>query len=251
MAATQTSPASEVHTLTLSHILSDLESLPSNHALFDVAQPSQVDPSLHIGSTRDHLTAFESGSSPSNRKEYVALSHQLLESFRTAQRLNTEQVSAAQVGLVLPSERNVAGPSSGGRSGNGGGVKGSRTDLLHKKVADLQTLVDAWDGSLERAVATGLEGGLTKTSGKGLNMQQHVKVSASASASVSGTGVDRVDLIEATWNHATSSVVITPPKHVQHHEDPRGATSAPIEPQQATTNPEEIYENNDPWNDLT
>ncbi|SPO32347.1 uncharacterized protein UTRI_02904 [Ustilago trichophora] len=238
-------PASELHTLTLDHILSDLESLPSNHGLFELAKPSQAEPSTHTVYTSDHLTAFEGGSSPSNRKEYVVLSHQLLESFRTAQRLNTEQVSAGEVGLVLPSERNAAGPSSGGRSGNGGGVKGSRTDLLHKKVADLQTLVDAWDGSLERAmaVADGTQRRVNTASG----MQEDVK----ASVSVSGTAANRVDPIESTSDHPTSSVDTTPSKHVQTHENPKGATSAPIESQQATINPEEIYEDDDPWNDLT
>ncbi|CCF47983.1 hypothetical protein NDA11_006677 [Ustilago hordei] len=175
--AAQVSPASmqpsELDTLTLDHILSDLDSLSPNASLLRLASataPSTTQ-ATSSGNSKDLLTSFEAdtftssnttSSSAQKRKEYVALSHELLASFQNAQRLNTEQVSAEQVGLLLPSERNRVGPSSAssgkasdsqGRDATGRAkATGTRTDLLHAKVAHLQTQVDAWDAVLEHAV---------------------------------------------------------------------------------------------------
>ncbi|SAM67687.1 uncharacterized protein UBRO_03991 [Ustilago bromivora] len=175
--AAQVSPASmqpsELDTLTLDHILSDLDSLSPNASLLRLASataPSTTQ-ATSFGNSKDLLTSFEAdtftsssttSSSAQKRKEYVALSHELLASFQNAQRLNTEQVSAEQVGLLLPSERNRVGPSSAssgkasdslGRDATGRAkATGTRTDLLHVKVAHLQTQVDAWDAVLDHAV---------------------------------------------------------------------------------------------------
>lgn len=136
----------ELETLTLDHILSDLASLPSNHPLLSLASTS-AGPSSSSPHLTNHLPDFERGDftnahARKTRKDYVELSHELLSSFRNAQRLNSEQVSAAEVGLVLPSERG----SSGGKG------RGTRTDLLHAKVAGLQTQVEGWSGALEAAM---------------------------------------------------------------------------------------------------
>lgn len=159
----------ELDTLTLDQILSDLDALAPNHALLSLANTSRNGPS-QAGPSRTStlLTSFESGAFASTndqspqlrRKDYVALSHELLASFRNAQRLNTEQVSSAEVGLLLPSERNHASSSKGSRAGKEEGkARSTRTDLLHAKVADLQIQVDAWDEALQGAVGMADEPG--------------------------------------------------------------------------------------------
>ncbi|EST05912.1 hypothetical protein PSEUBRA_004959 [Kalmanozyma brasiliensis GHG001] len=149
MTAAASTSALELTTLTLDHIVSDLESLPSNHGLFSLASTSTQPPSGVPQDRHDLLRSFESGTAPSSRAQYVELSHSLIAAHRTAQRLNSERVSASDVGLVLPSDRS-----------SNAGDKATRTDLLHAKVASLQTQVDAWDGALQQAVAT-IESGTT------------------------------------------------------------------------------------------
>lgn len=158
MAAVHKAPASELNTLTLDHILADLDALAPNHALFSLSETSAQ--ASGSGASSNLLEAFESGTNPATRKQHVELSHKLLANHRTAQRLNNERVSAAEVGLVLPSERSRASASSSistNRTRGGLGdddhatQRSTRTDLLHAKVADLQTQVDAWHDALEQA----------------------------------------------------------------------------------------------------
>ena len=206
--------ATELNTLTLDDMLSDLETLSPQTALFALPPTSpQPSSSQH---TIDHLTSFESGSIPSNRKEYVELSHELVASHRTAQRLNSERVSAAQVGLVLPSDR---------KASDGKGEKLTRTDLLHAKVAELQMQVEAWYGALEQAV-----GRFDPQRAEATTETARVE-----SAGIeSGTHHDRLQ-------DPPSTVRLDPPPSQQPRKQEQALPPATSEE----------FEDDDPWNDLS
>ncbi|GAC98672.1 seryl-tRNA synthetase [Pseudozyma hubeiensis SY62] len=241
MAAVQASSSLELDTLTLDHILSDLESLAPNDALFSVTRTS-AKPS---GSRSDAglLESFEAGTSPSDRRQHVELSHRLLAGHRTAQRLNSERVSEVQVGLVLPSERSRASTRSSAsarpRGRDGLGETSTRTDLLHAKVADLQTQVDAWHTALESAAT--------------LIDEPHQSLGTSA---VEDVGANRkVRAEDTSLESGTMS---------QDHTDARPKTTEPIptearyeagapaaiEGPNAVTSAEE-FEDDDPWDEMS
>ncbi|TKY86050.1 hypothetical protein EX895_004875 [Sporisorium graminicola] len=252
---TQTASASELATLTLDHILTDLEGLSSSNALFTLAQTS-AQPSRSRTSV-EVLQSFESGSAPSSRKAYVELSHQLSASYRTAQRLNDERVTAAQVGLVLPSERKSRA-SAASASQRGGGRDGSwrsgeeetstRTDLLHAKVADLQARVDAWDRALQQAVQ--LVDGTPPPHGAAQGAAE-MKADKIASASLgSGVAQDHDEQIaESAPVSALESTLSTGQQREEHIEV--SSTAPPATAVAATSATEDVFEDDDPWSDLT
>lgn len=242
MAAVQAASIHELDTLTLDHILSDLESLAPNDALFSVTRTS-AKPS---GSRNDAnvLESFEAGTNPSDRRQHVELSHKLLAGHRMAQRLNSERVSAVQVGLVLPSERNRASTSSSAsarpRGGDGLGERSTRTDLLHAKVADLQTQVDAWHTALKSAAT--------------LIDEPHQSI---GSAAVEDVGANRkinaqdTSLESGTMGQGHTDAPPTPtepiPTETRHEADASVAIEAP----NPVTSAAEEFQDDDPWNDLS
>ncbi|CBQ71111.1 conserved hypothetical protein [Sporisorium reilianum SRZ2] len=231
-------PAAELPTLTLDHILSDLGSLSRSHALFTLGPPS-VQPSGSRNPT-ETLQRFEAGSAPSDRKAYVELSHALLASYATAQRLNSERVSAAQVGLALPFERTSANVQSGGGREVG---KQTRTDLLHAKVAGLQESVDAWHRALETAVQS-VEGSSTAQDSAAIETTDH-NVDAPASVG-SGTAREHIETIPDRAPASTPTRPSEPSKEL--HAPPNPAAPAA---RAATASAEDAFEDDDPWNDLT
>ncbi|CDU23165.1 uncharacterized protein SPSC_01795 [Sporisorium scitamineum] len=235
MAAIRPAPPVELPMLTLDHILTDLETLPFSNALFALAQPA-AQPSGSRTST-DLLQSFEAGVTPSSQKQYVELSHQLLASHRRAQRLNGERVSAAQVGLVLPSER---------KSRVEGEEELTRTDLLHAKVADLQTRVDAWEGALQQAVqaveSPARHGAAEEVKG---SEAETSRVEHDAPESVeSGMAHDHIEQTALTAPTST----VNPATLTQQRDDQKPPKA---DPPSATSAPEDVFEDDDPWNDLT
>lgn len=293
MATTQASTSAaltELHTLTLDHILSDLELLPSDHAIFSHTSINVPNAEATATQTQpDLLSAFERGSSPMNTKDYVALSHQLLAKFKEAQRLNNEQVSAGEVGLVLPSERSLAAAattssssssSMSARNGRTGSREekihktATRTDLLHGKVADLQTQVDAWDGALQRAVQLVEDPQAKSTYGEGAAKESRAQkdesrttsdTAAAAAASTRTTTTarnqTRTPETSPAENTTTSfspseeggrgGIVDTRKNDEDESELARDLTQS--SDRQSASNPdvEETFQDDDPWNDLT
>lgn len=139
--------------LTLSDILSDLNRDKGNSlsSLPAATAPRSAIESVGFATAPD-LSLFSalgssSSSSQSAVTDYVSLSRQIRVSFNEAQRLNSEPVSTEQIALLLPSER---GKSWARCVTNA--PKATRTDLLHAKVAALQTQIDDWDQALRSAL---------------------------------------------------------------------------------------------------
>ncbi|SNX82067.1 uncharacterized protein MEPE_00773 [Melanopsichium pennsylvanicum] len=285
MATTRTSSAPTLDTLTLDHILADLEALPSNHSLFSLAQRKPTEntgsSSQRIRTQKSVLSSFEIGTDPMGRKEYVALSHELLASYRNAQRLNSEQVTPAQVGLVLPSERNRTSRSSSAsistamdavdRNDSSAGMRWTRTDLLHAKVADLQTMVEDWDRALEGAVeiVNGSQSDdSTMRSAKGSVEDQGTTFEAAdETRPVSGQThtIDfslPIELDMASSTRTSQPSTKTPTQAhtslplVQDTAEGVEQNATKFDPIQHSTSvdpnePEQLLEDDDPWNDLT
>lgn len=137
--------------LTLPDILADLDSLDYSSSLFPLS--SAPEPTVkHVGRSTAPASSLldaiaSSSSSQTSMADYVSLSRQLRANFAEAQRLNSEPVSMEQVALLLPSERGKLWARSVTNA-----PKATRTDLLHAKVATLQTQIDDWDHALRSAV---------------------------------------------------------------------------------------------------
>lgn len=264
----------EMETLTLNHILSDLDALSPNAALLGLA--SSTPPSTAQAATprdgKNLLASFEAntftttntaGSSVQNRKDYVALSHELLANFQNAQRLNTEQVSADQVGLLLPSERNRAGHSSsstnvagGSRSSDGSTrakATGTRTDLLHAKVADLQTQVDAWDTALESAVKLADDPKSTHREDAGTS-EPHTTAESGAREAILPPTLEQSDHVNDVASEEpipSGSNKSHPSTQASRSEDEEHSTEDPALVMSAHTDPvDREFQDDDPWNEL-
>lgn len=286
MAAQVTSVLSkrdELDTLTLDHILSDLESLPPDHALLNTAHNTLARASGSQDSAK-FLQSFEQGTfggssgigtATLRRKDYVELSQQLLASFRNAQRLNSEQVSASEVGLLLPSERSRSGPSSTslgsvGRNdaaGTSSKAKSTRTDLLHAKVADLQTQVDAWDTALQYAVK--LADDPSRSMQRSISEEQGTERKGIIAADSSP---ERIAVPNPADHESAESAAVLPPSGLSHFANEHDMEDRPSQP--ATLSSADLtsssaehaesslpigddnaaaqdFEDDDPWNDLT
>lgn len=242
MAVTSASSgAAELRMLRLDDILSDLDMLSSDDALFTLARSSAPTiTSTHTG--QDLLSSFERGSLDAStpedrRKAYVELSHALVAGFAHAGRLNTERVSAAQVGLVLPSERTHSG-SSRPTAAHPQGQDATRADLLHSKVATLQTQADAWHAALASAV-----GQQPESSAEPRRQDAAIPIvqgtDGHGSQADTGTIDDRMasELLDVRTKATTEAEPAPAPEEAAPRLD-----ATPAAPD---------FEDDDPWNDLS
>lgn len=243
MAATSApSAAAELRTLRLDDILSDLDMLSSDDALFTLARSSAPTTTrTHTG--EDLLSSFERGSLDAStpqdrRKAYVALSHALVAGFAHASRLNTERASAAQVGLVLPSERTQSG-SSRPTAAHPQSQDATRADLLHSKVATLQTQADAWHAALASAVGQQPESSEERRRQDAAIPSTREADIAHGSQADTGTSDDRMasELSDANTKATTEAEPAPAPEEAAPRLD-----ATPAAPD---------FEDDDPWNDLS
>lgn len=243
--------AVELNTLTVEHVLSDLEALTPGAALFSLVQGSAS--SSGSGCDRGLLESFEAGVDPSGRKQHVELSHMLLASHRTAERLNSERVSAVEVALVLPSERSRASKSTSGSTSPSRDIdlarKATRTDLLHAKVADLQSQVDAWSSALEQASQVVHEPGsntsLAAAATASTADAQSTRTSGSQAAPLESQSTVQGQIDRSSNNRSTFVESISSELRQE------GSTRIAIDAPEAVTSATEDFEDDDPWNDPT
>ena len=140
-------------------------------------------------------------------------------------------------------------------------MKGSRTDVLHAKVAELQTQVDAWDASLQHAVEAvddpqrgsgakeGLEEKEAENRAVGTAEQPTPTVGGANPSGPIQTASD--DDMPPSSTAKTTQPQRKSQEQKEEPERPSAATAAPIESANLAGATADEFEDDDPWNDLT
>lgn len=239
--------ASTAERLTLSDVLSDLDALGDHSPLLSLAPQSlsgtKGDALNPPSGTGISLLETATGSSASqlSKSDCALISSELRASFAEAQRLNTELVCVKDVGLLLPSERGKLWTRSAANA-----PKATRTDLLHTKLAALQTQVDAWDQALRSAlqqVDTSPSASLSATS----NVLPSAISAHSPRTDSAGVIPDKEQLTNPTSANEIASG--SEPAMQTHNRPVAESTSASAAPKAEGPIPE--FEDDDPWNDLS
>ncbi|PWZ01476.1 hypothetical protein BCV70DRAFT_74636 [Testicularia cyperi] len=150
MASSSKVTLAELDSLALADILADLAALSASSPLLkpgNAKSAPQYARHEHWQTSVDHAILGDTTVDSVSTRDYVQHSKQLLSNFREVNRLNTEHVSLRQASLLLPAERGQGWSRSVAIA-----PSATRTDLLHTKVAKLQTKTDEWDAGLKQAV---------------------------------------------------------------------------------------------------